>query len=172
MNVNEDEKSRFDQTSTQKISAEQARSNQTLRARAAFDASVGHIDADTRRRLRDARVDALQPVSKRQRPGWALPLGAAFATALALVVFWPHASIKLPATADATHGPLIAAVSANVIADPTHDSALSEDASLDNALLADNLIGDSNDAADPELLGNLDFYGWLAQQPALIRSGG
>lgn len=145
---------------------EKISTNQELKARAAFDASVRHVDTDTRRRLRDARAHALQPVSSRQRPSWALPLGVAFASALALVVFWPHASINAPATANATHG--VATVAA---ADQSPDNAnVGEDSSVDSAL-AESLIGDSGDGADPELLGNLDFYGWLAKQPALGSGG-
>ena len=167
MNANEDEKNRFDQTSAEWINAEQARSNHTLRARAAFDASVGHIDADTRRRLRDARGDALQASSKPHTAAWALPLGAAFATALALVAFWPHASPPTSAPIHATAGAAIVAITPQ----PHGNSGITEDVNVDNAL-ADSLPGDGSEGADPELLGNLDFYGWLAKQPALARSGG
>jgi hypothetical protein len=151
----------------EKTLIEQTQMEQALRARAAFDASVTHIDADTRRRLRDARGYALRPASKRQRPAWALPIGAAFATAFALVVLWPHASPPTPAPIRATVGAAIVAV-----APQTHAGAsVKEDVSVDNAL-ADSLPGEGSDGADPELLGNLDFYGWLAKQPVLDHSGG
>ena len=157
MTANDFEKSPIEQTRIEHRHAEQA-------ARAAFDASLTHIDADTRRRLRDARGDALQPASKRLRPAWALPIGAAFATTLALVLFWPHASP--PASAP------IHATGAVAVAPQTPSSrAVAEAASVDSALV-DSLPGESSDGADPELLGNLDFYGWLAKQPALARQGG
>lgn len=140
---------------------------QALRARAVFDASVTHIDSDTRRRLREARGYALQSASNRRRAAWALPIGAAFATALALVVFWPHASKPTSVPIQATGGTAIVAAAPQFHA----DSRTTEDASVDSAL-ADSLPGDSSDGADPELLGNLDFYGWLAKQPVLTRSGG
>ena len=158
MSADDFEKSPIEQTQH----AEQA-----LRARAAFDASVAHIDADIRRRLHDARSHALRPAAKRQRPVWALPLGAVFATALVLVMFWPHAPPLTPAPIHATAGAAIVAV-----APQTHGSSgVTEDASVDSAL-ADSLPGGGSDGADPELLGNLDFYTWLAKQPALARSGG
>ena len=140
---------------------------QALRARAAFDASVTHIDADTRRRLREARGYALQPATNRRRPAWALPIGAAFATALALVMFWPHASPPTSVPSQATGGTAIVAVAPQT----QGNSGVAEDVSVDNAL-ADSLPGGGTDGADPELLGNLDFYGWLAKQPVLAHSGG
>jgi hypothetical protein len=146
---------------------EKMNTEQTLRTRAAFDASVTHIDADTRRRLRDARDYALRPASKRKRPAWALPIGAAFATALALVVFWPHASQPISVPSRAAGDTAVVAVAPKT----QGNSGVTEDASVDNAL-ADSLPGGGTDGADPELLGNLDFYGWLAKQPVLTRSGG
>lgn len=142
---------------------------QAAHARALFDASVAHIDADTRHRLRDARGHALQPQSAAWlRRAWALPVGAALATVLALVVFWPHASAPGPAqVSGATDGAAIVAVAPQTHA---NDGSV-EDTSVDNAI-ADSLIGNGTDGADPELLGNLDFYGWLAKQPALARNGG
>lgn len=138
-----------------------------LQARAVFDSSVAHLDADTRRRLRDVRDYALKPLAQRQRPAWMLPVGATFATALALVVLWPHAS---PTPSTPTH---VTAANSTVATMPgTHVNAVvAEDTSVDNAL-ADSLPGDGSDGADPELLGNLDFYGWLAKQPVLVHSGG
>ena len=157
MTANEFEKNPIEQTNA----AAQAR------VRAVFDASLAHIDADTRRRLRDARGDALQASSKQRSPAWALPLGAAFATALALVAFWPHASPPTPAPIHATAGAAIVAITPQ-----SHgNSGITEDANVDNAL-ADSLPGDGSEGADPELLGNLDFYNWLAKQPVLARSGG
>ena len=159
MNADEFEKTRIEQKDIE----------QALRARAVFDASVTHIDADIRRRLRDARGYALQPATRRQRPSWALPIGAAFATALALVVFWPHASPPTSIPIHATGGTAIVALAPQTQA----SSGVTENASVDNAL-ADSLPGDGSgsDGADPELLGNLDFYGWLAKQPVLAHSGG
>ena len=157
MTAKEFEKNPIEQTDA----AEQART------RAVFDASLAHIDADTRRRLRDARGDALQASSKPRPAAWALPLGAAFATALALVAFWPHASPPISAPIHATAGAAIVAVTPQ----PHGNFGITEDANVDNAL-ADSLPGDGSEGADPELLGNLDFYGWLAKQPVLARSGG
>ena len=157
MTANEFEKNPIEQTNA----AKQAR------VRAVFDASLTHIDADTRRRLRDARGYALQASSKQHSPTWALPLGAAFATALALVAFWPHASPPITAPIHTTAGGAIVAITPQTHA----NSGITEDANLDNAL-ADSLPGDGSEGADPELLGNLDFYNWLAKQPVLARSGG
>ncbi len=150
------------------IRPEKIQAAQTLRARTAFDASVAHIDADTRRRLRDARAYALRPrPAAHFRPAWALPIGAAFATAFALLAFWPHASPTAPAPLNQSAHTAMATV-----APPTRDSSRATlDSGVDSAL-ADSLIGGGSDGADPELLGNLDFYGWLAKQPALTRSGG
>ena len=158
MSANDFEKNPIEQTEAAK---------QALHARAVFDASLEHIDADIRRRLRDARGYVLQSAAKRQRPAWALPLGAALATALALVVFWPHVSPPTPAPIKATGDVAIVAA-----APQTHgNSSVTENIGVDNAL-ADSLTGDGSEGADPELLGNLDFYDWLAKQPALARSGG
>jgi hypothetical protein len=157
MSANEFEKNRIEQKDVE----------QALCARAVFDASVMHIDADTRRRLRDSRGYALRPASQRHRPAWALPIGAAFATALALVVFWPHASPPTSAPIHATDGAAIVAIAPQTHGNP----GMTDDTSVDNAL-ADSLPGGGSDGADPELLGNLDFYGWLAKQPVLAHSGG
>jgi hypothetical protein len=140
---------------------------QSLHARAAFEASLAHLDADTRRRLRNARGYALQPGSQRLRPAWLLPAGAAFATALALIVFWPHASIPTPARTKPADG----AATAAVTGEARDSHRVTADAAVDS-VLADSLIGDGGDGADPELLGNLDFYDWLAKQPPMAPKGG
>lgn len=159
----------LDNTLVENIRPEKIEAAQILRARTAFDASVVHIDADTQRRLRDARAYALRPRSAAHfRPAWALPIGAAFATAFALLAFWPHASPPAPALPHQSAHAAMAAVAPQT----GESSRATPDSSVDSAL-ADSLIGGGgSDGADPELLGNLDFYGWLAKQPALTRSGG
>lgn len=162
MSANEFDKIRMEQNRMQPNNTQHA-----TRARAVFETSVAHIDADTRRRLRDARDHALRTAAKQQRPAWALPLGAALTAAVALVLFWPHAPVKTPAIVNPRTATAIATAE-----NPARRSVVAfEDSSVDSTL-ADGLIGDGSDGADPELLGNLDFYDWLARQPALARQGG
>ena len=106
------------------------------RARGLFDSAVSGVDAATAARLRSARRSALQ---RRHAPiaRFLLPAGAFAAAALALGLVWhPHAGT--PAT-------------------PAVKVATAAGTGSDSLAAAD--------AADLDLYQNLDFYGWLANQP-------
>lgn len=110
------------------------------RARALYREAADHVDADTRARLRAARLRALAPTADRApRVGsrWLLPGGAFAVVALAAVMLWqpmPHDALA-PGSA----------ISSN-LAGADADGDLPPDA----------------EQADPKLYENLDFYGWLA----------
>ena len=133
-----------------------------LRARAAFNDSVACIDADTRRRLRDLRLRAQHTPKAHSSTRWTWPVGAALTAAFALVVFlprMPHASSPaMPATTVAVVAPHTAT---QVAGHPAIATA--------GAVVA---ASDSLDAVDPDMLSDLDFYGWLAKQPANTSPGG
>lgn len=124
----------------------------TLRARAAFDASVDHVDADTRRRLRDMRQHALRPAVSRPHARWLIPGGAALATALVVAVVVPRLQHGSGAQdpAPIAHAPRAIAATAVDPAAPVAGYASTLDPMED---------------ADPDMLSDLDFYGWLAKQP-------
>ena len=105
------------------------------RARELYRAAANHVDADTRDRLRAARVRALAAAdAPADRTHWLLPGGALAAIALAALMLWQ----PLP------RGAAPAVGAANTAMDA--DSDLPPDA----------------EQADPMLYQNLDFYGWLA----------
>ena len=105
------------------------------RARELYRAAATHVDADTRSRLRDARVRALAAAdAPAHGTHWLLPGGALAAIALAALMLWQ----PLP------RGAAPAVGAANTATDA--DSDLPPDA----------------EQADPMLYQNLDFYGWLA----------
>lgn len=132
-----------------------------LRSRAAFNDSVDHLDTDTRRRLRDMRLHALQPRARATGTRWLWPAGAAVTAAIALAAFLPHAPFG-PASPTAPRGDL-----ASSAAPPARDArpAIAETAS-------DLMQPPSVDTADPEALSDLEFYRWLARQPGNSSPGG
>jgi hypothetical protein len=135
-----------------------------LRARAAFNDSVERIDADTRNRLRSLRLRAQQGESRHSTARWAWPTGAALTAALALAVFLPH----MPHSATATTAQPTPAVAA--AATPAPAGSIVQSTAPTNIL--ENAAPDAMESADPELLRDLDFYGWLAKQPGNNASGG
>ncbi len=126
----------------------------TLRARASFDASLEHIDPATRQRLRAIRMDALALRQGQRFARWMWPAGLAAAGMLALAVFMP----RLPQV------PLAHGVAPTVVATASPAAAQASAAPRANAApaAADSL---SLEAADPDMLTDLDFYAWLARQP-------
>jgi hypothetical protein len=138
-----------------------------LRARAAFNDSVERIDADTRRRLRELRLQALNAAPRHAQARWMWPAGAALTAALALAVFLP----RLPqAPTTPTH--------AAPIAIATHHTASLASAARDipNSVVetatSDSAETPSLETTDPDMLSNLDFYGWLAKQQETGKTGG
>jgi hypothetical protein len=137
-----------------------------LRARAAFNDSVDAIDADTRRRLRDLRLHAQRVAPRRTNARWIWPAGAALTAALALAVFMPRLpqapTAAIPATAvvvaTAQHSPIA--------------SARDETPAVAQTAIPDSVDAPSLETADPDMLSNLDFYGWLAKQPSTGNTGG
>jgi hypothetical protein len=133
-----------------------------LRARAAFNDSVERIDADTRSRLRALRVRAQTGEASRSPARWVWPTGAALTAALALAVFLPRlphaaAPVAQPATAAAVAIPPAAADSVAQQGTPAN--------------IGDSAVPDAMESTDPELLRDLDFYGWLAKQPGHSAGG-
>jgi hypothetical protein len=138
-----------------------------LRARAAFSDSVERIDADTRRRLRDIRLHAQRSESRHKSARWMWPAGAAVTAALALAIFLPDLH-QAPTTALPT--------STAVVATPQHAAATSTardgSASVAQAATPDLTELPTLETADPDMLSDLDFYGWLAKQPGSGNPGG
>lgn len=134
-----------------------------LRACAAFNDSVERIDADTRGRLRSLRMRAQSGEPRHAPARWAWPTGAALTAALALAVFLP----RMP------HAPMAATKPAATIAIAAQPAA-SQTVALhtDSATVGNLATPDALETADPELLSDLDFYGWLAKQPNHSASGG
>ena len=127
-----------------------------LRARAVFNDSVDRIDADTRRRLRDLRLHAQHGGQRRTAPLWAWPAGAVLTVALAVVAFMPRMAHDQAATAYIPQPSAAAAVVRG------NDMVAKAPAPGQDAL----------EAVDPDMLSDLDFYGWLAKQPSNDASGG
>lgn len=74
------------------------------RSRAAFDESVGSLDAATRAQLARSRAEVLAQLRDRRLP-WAsswVPAGAAAAVALVAVMFWIREESGEPAKAPAS----------------------------------------------------------------------
>jgi hypothetical protein len=133
-----------------------------LRARAAFNDSVERIDADTRSRLRELRLRAQYRERRHVSARWIWPTGAALTAALALAVFLP----RMP------HAPSTVAQTTTVAATPRPATTLTVAQSSDPTEIINVAAPDALETADPELLRDLDFYGWLAKQPNHSASGG
>jgi len=131
----------------------------TLRARAAFNESIERIDGDTRRRLRESRVQALR--AKPQRARWMWPAGAALAAAIALVLCMPDMSLAPPKRVPDRTVEVARHAMTPVVAHPGQTTTASEVA-----------VSEPIEVVDPDLLSDLDFYGWLAKQPGTDASGG
>ncbi|MBS0213874.1 MAG: hypothetical protein JSR26_11970 [Proteobacteria bacterium] len=138
----------------------------TLRARASFEASVEHLDRDTRQRLRAIRGRALDGGA---RPAawlrWAWSGGVVATAALALAVFLPHlphAPVQ-PAGTPA-HGDTAAIVLASA-SSPAASTAI--DAAVKPVLATSTTHASEAgtiETADPDMLSDLDFYDWLSRQ--------
>jgi hypothetical protein len=131
----------------------------TLRARAVFNDSIERIDADTRRRLRELRLQALN--GKPQTARWIWSAGAVLAAALALVVFLPRMPRAPAARVPETTAVVAKRATTPVTARPAQTTAANEIAASDPI-----------EVVDPDMLTDLDFYGWLAKQPGTDASGG
>ncbi|HET7360189.1 MAG TPA: hypothetical protein VFJ04_08575 [Rhodanobacteraceae bacterium] len=113
------------------------------RARELYLRASRDVDTATATRLQVARRTALEAAQSPPRLlRWMMPAGAVAVAALAVVVVWQPMRRTLPTVAPA-------AVSST-------DDDLPPDA----------------DSADPALYQNLDFYAWLARQPAPKRQAG
>lgn len=133
-----------------------------MRARAVFNDSVECIDADTRNRLRELRVRAQQGKPHHSPARWMWPTGAVLTAALALAVFLP----RLPHTQVTAALPVTTAIAVRPAA------ALTAIHRGGSATVTEIAAPDPLEATDPELLSDLDFYGWLAKQPGHSASGG
>ena len=112
------------------------------RAQAAFAASVGALDAQTRSQLNRARQAAVAELERRERSPWRtwLPAGALAATAAVALVLWQRpADITGPGDVEAT---------AEIAELPASDEDL-------------DLVSE-----DPE------FYAWSAQEATLTNGTG
>ncbi|HTA65780.1 MAG TPA: hypothetical protein VK753_09755 [Xanthomonadaceae bacterium] len=136
-----------------------------LRARAAFNDSTDRLDPDTRRRLRDLRLRALQGKGPHARARWMWPAGVATASALALAVFIPHLP-QLPTTT--IHAPAAGVVPSQAV-QTTAAHAVNNPVA---AAVPDAPEATTLETADPDMLSDLDFYGWLAKQPGNGNTGG
>ncbi|GAB3027234.1 MULTISPECIES: hypothetical protein [Oleiagrimonas] len=111
------------------------------RLRALYRRTGDEVDTATAARLRDARRKALEAAERPYLSRWLVPAGAVAACLLAVVMIWPSAP-----------HPSRHAVT------PTAVTASDNDPS--DALPPDP------DSTDPALYEDMDFYAWLAQQPA------
>ena len=134
-----------------------------LRARAAFNDSVERIDTDTRSRLRNLRLRAQKGETDRARARWIWPAGAALTAALALAVFLP----RLPHAETPSVQPVAAIATAAL---PSSGGSIAQTGIP--ARVGATAAPDPLETTDPELLRNLDFYGWLAKQPGQNTAGG
>lgn len=133
-----------------------------LRSRAAFNNSVERIDPNTRNRLRELRLRVQRGVPRYAPVRWAWPAGAALTATLALAVFLP----LMPHTQIAASRPTTIAI----VDQPASNRTLAQ---RSNPTAATHAVApDALEAADPELLSDLDFYGWLAKQPNQSAAGG
>lgn len=138
-----------------------------LRARAAFNDSADRLDAGTRQRLRELRLRALDGDARRNRVRWMWPAaGMAAAAVLALVVFVPRLP-QAPTTANPASSAALVAPQriTTAIAVPTN-------ASQSVATASDSSETAALETADPDMLSDLEFYGWLAKQPGDGNTGG
>jgi hypothetical protein len=114
------------------------------RARELYLRASRDVDTAAAARLREARRTALDAGESAPRAlRWMMPAGAMAVAALAVIVVWQPMRHATPIPA------------------PT----------AVNAGIDDDLPPDA-DSADPALYQNLDFYAWLAQQPASKRPTG
>lgn len=122
------------------------------RARAIFRSACEGTDSYHALRLGLARRRALDARARRARavPVWAPVAGATACCVLVAGLLWLHPGTLTPP--DSSHAPATAAVG-----EPDTDAAMPE-------------IG----STQMELVENLDFYRWLASQPAVAtaRAGG
>jgi hypothetical protein len=134
-----------------------------LRARAAFNDSVERIDANTRGRLREQRLRVQQDQRRHAPARWMWPTGAALTAALALAAFLP----RMP------HAPMASQPATSIVAVAVRPATALTIAQPSNPTAVTNVAApDALETADPELLSDLDFYGWLAKQPSHSASGG
>jgi len=130
----------------------------TLRARAAFNDSIEHLDGDTRGRLRGLRLQALTNGKRRRaRARWAWSVASVLAV-LAVVMLLPRTP---PAAAPAATA---------VVAQPAATVAIVHQAQTTTT--SEIVASDPIEAVDPDMLSDLDFYGWLAEQQNTDASGG
>ncbi len=113
------------------------------RARELYLRAGPRIDPATAAELRAARARALA-VGTPRRLGWMVPAGACAAAALVAFTLWQP-----------LRGPTVATRAA-----PVGDTAESA-----------QVLPPDADQTDPALYQNLDFYAWLAQQPATASAG-
>jgi len=133
-----------------------------LRARAAFNNSVERIDADTRRRLRVLRLQVLDRNRRRTYARWMWPAGAVLTAMIAVAVFLPRMQQAPPVAAPSR--------TAVVAARPVATIATEHPAAL--ATIKEIAVSDAIEVVDPDMLSDLDFYGWLATQPSTDATGG
>ena len=136
-----------------------------LRARAAFNESVEHIDADTRNRLRGLRLRAQQGEPRPATARWVWPTGAALTAALALAVFLPRMAHAPAVTVGQPATPGVA-----IAVPPAPAGSVAQRGGSTH--VSDSVAPDAMESTDPELLRDLDFYGWLAKQSGDNASGG
>jgi hypothetical protein len=111
------------------------------RTKRLFDESVSTLDAATRSRLTRARHRALEELAPTKARGWRWSLVPAGGVAVAAVMAWLLVG-QPPSTEVALQSPPVADL--------------------------DILLGD----ADPEMLNEeLEFYGWLEEQPEFVADG-
>ncbi|HEY2345536.1 MAG TPA: hypothetical protein VGH80_06570 [Xanthomonadaceae bacterium] len=139
-----------------------------LRARSAFNDSIDRFDPDTRRRLRELRVRALDAKGHRVHVRWMWPAGMAAAAALVLAVFIP--GLPMAPTA-AIHAPTANVVVPQQAVRQVH-AAHPGNPEVIAAATPDAPEAATLETADPDLLSDLDFYGWLAKQPGNSTTGG
>ncbi|HEV2607448.1 MAG TPA: hypothetical protein VGT79_05650 [Xanthomonadaceae bacterium] len=138
-----------------------------LRARAAFNDSVECIDANTRRRLRELRLQALNGKPRHAHARWMWPAGAALTAALALAVFLP----RLPQAPNTTTHAAPTTIAMHHTASPASAAREIPNSVVETAT-SDSAETPSLETTDPDMLSNLDFYGWLAKQPNTGNTGG
>jgi hypothetical protein len=136
-----------------------------LRSRAVFNDSVDRIDAGTRQRLREARLHAQRGEARTAGARWMWPAGAALTAALALAVFLPRP----------TQAPRPVVSPPSVAVSPRHAAPASrapDQTAVAQAAASDFSEPPSLETTDPDMLSDLDFYGWLAKQPDTANTGG
>ena len=110
------------------------------RLRALYRRTADEVDTATAARLRASRRRALDAADKPRLARWLMPAGAVAACLLAVVVIWPSTP----------HGSAHGGGTATTTLASTSDTGLPPDP----------------DSSDPAMYQDLDFYAWLADQPA------